>query len=83
MAIEDDLDHLNTVVADVEEEVRSQNLKNRAGSKRAALEIGGSQFVPQGDEGYRKSVEAAGDIEEILGKYYDTLKWIQGSAVDL
>jgi hypothetical protein len=32
---------------------------------------------------YEDSLQATEDISKILGNYYDTLKWIQGSAVDL
>lgn len=33
--------------------------------------------------GQSSSARAAQDIEKILGIYYDTLKWVQGSAIEL
>lgn len=35
------------------------------------------------NQDHANSLESVEDISKILGNYYDTLKWIQGSAVDL
>ena len=35
------------------------------------------------DQEFKNSVQTTQDMEQILSTYYDTLQWIQSSAVDL
>ena len=51
---------------------RSINFDQGAGSYQRGIHSGDNA-----------NAQAARDIEKILGIYYDTLKWVQGSAIEL
>jgi hypothetical protein len=72
--IDQEVDNLNFKLINVQKEIDEQSMRNRQGMGINALSA---------NQDYQNSMTAIEDISNILGKYYDTLKWIQGSAVDL
>ena len=58
----------------VQKEIDEKSFKSKKGMGLSALSA---------NQEYEDSLQATEDISKILGNYYDTLKWIQGSAVDL
>jgi len=73
----------------VQQKIDVHQMKNDSDLKYRSLNIASSSPAYQrgryGAEypGENSSLQAARDIEKILGIYYDTLKWVQGSAIEL
>lgn len=87
--IDSSIDHLDQELREVQEKIDTHQMKNDQSLKYNALNIESTSPAYQrgryGAEypGENSSVQAARDIEKILGIYYDTLKWVQGSAIEL
>lgn len=90
--IDRSIDTLDLDLADVQRKIDQHQMKNDKELPFRALNIGGGASVHDAYQrgrygaeypGQSSTMQAAQDIEKILGIYYDTLKWVQGSAIEL
>ena len=72
--IDGEVETLNFKLMNVQKEIDERSFKTNKAMGLNALSA---------NQDYHNSLDAVEDISKILGNYYDTLKWIQGSAVDL
>ena len=90
--IDESIQALDQDLTDVQIKIDQHQMKNDRELKYRALTIGAGSSVQDAYQrgrygaeypGQSSSMQAAQDIEKILGIYYDTLKWVQGSAIEL
>ena len=77
--IENDVDALNSKLIDTQQRIDGFMMQNS--SQRQRINANNANFSFQSKE--EEHIQATNDIQSILGTYYDTLKWIQGTALDL
>ena len=73
------MDELNNKLIDTQKRIDGFMMQNQSQRETINSNRAGYSFQSKEEE----HIQATNDIQSILGTYYDTLKWIQGTALDL
>ena len=78
LQIDSDVTDLNREVIEIQKEIDVMMKKNNKEAKS-----NGVLFSMKNSSNHGDVITATGDIQKILGTYYESLKWIQSAAIDL
>lgn len=78
LQIDSDVTDLNRNVIEIQKEIDGMMKKNDHQAKSNAV-----MFSMKNGSNQNDVISATGDIQKILGTYYESLKWIQSAAIDL
>jgi len=84
--LDQQIDSLQRQLDEINSKIEQQNRQSNAQNIQSSLLLLGSSSSPAGEEGaseVAKMFKAKENIECIMSQLYETLKWVQGSALDL